>query len=112
MSPASPAETPAAAPARAVPANAERVASVDALRGLVITLMIFVNEAIGWETKPVSVLRDFLILLAPYSPHLSEELWDKTHAAFGLPNEAFGFLQAALRSYLLQRDPRLFHHGQ
>jgi leucyl-tRNA synthetase len=40
-------------------------------------LMVFVNEAIAWETKPVSVLRDFLILLAPFAPHLAEELWAK-----------------------------------
>ena len=40
-------------------------------------LMIFVNDAIAWETKPVSVLRDFLILLAPFAPHLSEELWER-----------------------------------
>ena len=38
-------------------------------------LMVFVNEAMTWETKPVSVLRDFLILLAPFAPHLAEELW-------------------------------------
>jgi leucyl-tRNA synthetase len=30
-----------------------------------------------WETKPVSVLRDFLILLAPFAPHVAEELWAK-----------------------------------
>ncbi len=40
-------------------------------------MMVFVNDAITWETKPVSVLRDFLVLLAPFAPHLSEELWDK-----------------------------------
>ena len=40
-------------------------------------LMVFVNEAMTWETKPISVLRDFLILLAPFAPHLAEELWDK-----------------------------------
>jgi leucyl-tRNA synthetase len=40
-------------------------------------LMVFVNEAITWETKPISVLREFLILLQPFAPHLSEELWDK-----------------------------------
>ena len=28
-------------------------------------MMVFVNDAITWETKPVSVLREFLILLAP-----------------------------------------------
>ncbi|MFZ0828737.1 MAG: class I tRNA ligase family protein [Verrucomicrobiia bacterium] len=40
-------------------------------------MMVFVNDAITWETKPVSVLRDFLILLAPFAPHLAEELWAK-----------------------------------
>jgi leucyl-tRNA synthetase len=40
-------------------------------------LMVFVNDAMTWETKPVSVLRDFLILLAPFAPHLAEELWEK-----------------------------------
>jgi leucyl-tRNA synthetase len=40
-------------------------------------LMVFVNEAITWETKPSSVLREFLILLQPFAPHLAEELWDK-----------------------------------
>jgi leucyl-tRNA synthetase len=38
-------------------------------------LMVFVNDAMTWETKPVSVLRDFLILLHPFAPHLAEELW-------------------------------------
>jgi leucyl-tRNA synthetase len=40
-------------------------------------LMVFVNEAMTWETKPVSVLREFLILLQPFAPHLAEELWTK-----------------------------------
>ncbi len=40
-------------------------------------LMVFVNEAMTWETKPASVLRDFLILLQPFAPHLAEELWSK-----------------------------------
>src|SRR5208337_333897 len=40
-------------------------------------LMIFVNDAITWETKPASVLRDFLILLQPFAPHLAEELFAK-----------------------------------
>jgi leucyl-tRNA synthetase len=30
-----------------------------------------------WDTKPASVLRSFLQLLAPFAPHLSEELWAK-----------------------------------
>jgi len=40
-------------------------------------MMIFVNDAITWKTKPVSVFREFLILLAPFAPHLAEELWAK-----------------------------------
>jgi leucyl-tRNA synthetase len=44
-------------------------------------LMIFINEAMTWEAKPVSVLRDFLILLQPFSPHIAEELWAKLHAS-------------------------------
>ena len=40
-------------------------------------LMIFTNEAMTWTVKPCSVLRDFLILLQPFAPHLSEELWLK-----------------------------------
>ena len=40
-------------------------------------LMIFVNEAITWETKPAAVMRDFLLLLQPFAPHLAEELGAK-----------------------------------
>jgi leucyl-tRNA synthetase len=46
-------------------------------------LMVFVNEAIKWETKPVSVLRDFLTLLQPFAPHLAEELYGKLMAVSG-----------------------------
>jgi len=44
-------------------------------------MMVFVNEAITWETKPAAVLKTFLVLLQPFSPHLAEELWQKLHAA-------------------------------
>jgi leucyl-tRNA synthetase len=40
-------------------------------------MMVFVNDAITWETKPVSILREFLILIQPFAPHLAEELWAK-----------------------------------
>ena len=43
-------------------------------------LMVFINEAMTWEAKPVSALRDFLILLQPFAPHVAEELWSKLHA--------------------------------
>jgi len=40
-------------------------------------LMVFINEAMTWAVKPISVLRDFLVLLQPLAPHLAEELWEK-----------------------------------
>jgi leucyl-tRNA synthetase len=43
----------------------------------IAAMMEFVNEAIHWETKPISILRDFLVLLQPFAPHLAEELWQK-----------------------------------
>jgi leucyl-tRNA synthetase len=47
-------------------------------------LMVFINEAITWETKPRMVLREFLILLQPFAPHLAEELWHKLGAPMPL----------------------------
>jgi leucyl-tRNA synthetase len=43
-------------------------------------MMIFVNAFIpqrGTETTPVSAMRAFLVLLNPFAPHLSSELWEK-----------------------------------
>jgi leucyl-tRNA synthetase len=37
-------------------------------------LMIFAREAAGWEAKPASALKTFLVLLQPFAPHLAEEL--------------------------------------
>jgi leucyl-tRNA synthetase len=54
-------------------------------------MMVFVNDAITWETKPVSVLREFLILLAPFAPHLAEELWDKLFSAFRFSLSALAY---------------------
>jgi leucyl-tRNA synthetase len=49
-------------------------------------MMVFVNDAITWETKPATVLREFLILLQPFAPHIAEELWQKLSANFQLPS--------------------------
>jgi leucyl-tRNA synthetase len=46
-------------------------------------MMVFVNEANTWQTKPASVLKTFLQLLAPFAPHLAEELWARLHSTFG-----------------------------
>jgi leucyl-tRNA synthetase len=48
-------------------------------------MMIFVNAFIpqrGTETIPLSPIRGFLILLNPFAPHLTSELWEKLNAKF------------------------------
>lgn len=42
---------------------------------VVSTLMICVNELSSLKTSSKSILRELLILLSPYAPHISEELW-------------------------------------
>ena len=37
-------------------------------------LMVFVNDALKWESRPREVLRPFLNLLYPFAPHLAEDL--------------------------------------
>jgi leucyl-tRNA synthetase len=46
-------------------------------------MMVFINEAITWQTKPLAVMKTFLQLLAPFAPHLAEELWARQHSTFG-----------------------------
>lgn len=50
-------------------------------------LMEFVNGAFKWEAVPRSVLEPFVLLLAPYAPHLAEELWqvEFSQSAFLVP---------------------------
>jgi len=54
-------------------------------------LMVFINEAMTWQTRPITALRDFLILLQPFAPHLSEELWFKLDSAFPIPHSALAY---------------------
>ena len=48
-------------------------------------MMVFINEANGWEKLPASVLKTFLILLQPFAPHLAEELWAKFDHGSDIP---------------------------
>jgi leucyl-tRNA synthetase len=38
-------------------------------------LMVFVNEFINLEEKPRPAMEAFTVLLAPFAPHIAEELW-------------------------------------
>ena len=40
-------------------------------------LMIFVNEANQWDSVPKEIAKDYILLLAPFAPHVAEELWSK-----------------------------------
>ena len=46
-------------------------------------MMIFVNAFTNVETIPLSAMRTFLVLLNPFAPHLSSELWEKLNKKFG-----------------------------
>jgi leucyl-tRNA synthetase len=37
-------------------------------------MMVFVNDALKWESRPRAVLSPFLNLLNPFAPHLAEDL--------------------------------------
>jgi leucyl-tRNA synthetase len=40
-------------------------------------MMIFTNEMNARQTRPRAALETFVLLLAPYAPHLAEELWSR-----------------------------------
>jgi leucyl-tRNA synthetase len=68
-------------------------------------LMVFVNEAMTWEIKPVSVLRDFLILLQPFAPHLAEELWGKLSTVHSSQSAASKTVDCGLKTGALSYAP-------
>ncbi len=45
-------------------------------------MMIFVNAFTNAETIPLSAMRTFLLLLNPFAPHISSELWERLSVAF------------------------------
>ena len=54
-------------------------------------MMVFVNEAMTWPVKPASILREFLILLQPFAPHIAEELWDKLLTSHLTPHTSLSY---------------------
>jgi leucyl-tRNA synthetase len=50
-------------------------------------MMIFVNEFLNLEVKPRSAMEPFVLVLAPFAPHLAEELWSLLGHAGSLARE-------------------------
>ncbi|MEX0686036.1 MAG: leucine--tRNA ligase [Balneolales bacterium] len=70
-------------------------------------LMIFNNEAMKWEKKPVSIMKDFVLLLSPFAPHIAEELWEKlgggdTLAYVAWPAFDEKYMTAEFHTYAIQ----------
>ncbi len=50
-------------------------------------MMIFLDAAMKWKTLPRSIVEPFLLLLSPFAPHISEELWSVLGNDTTLANE-------------------------
>ncbi len=56
-------------------------------------MMVFINEAMTWQTKPLAVMKTFLQLLAPFAPHIAEELWARLHSTFGQTQTSLAYAE-------------------
>ncbi|HWL51827.1 MAG TPA: leucine--tRNA ligase [Chthoniobacteraceae bacterium] len=48
-------------------------------------MMVYVNAFTGKETRPVSAIRTLLVLLNPFAPHITRELWETLNRNFPGP---------------------------
>jgi len=53
----------------------------------IASMMEFVNTANKWETFPKELVKNFTLLLSPYAPHMTEELWEKLGNTSSLSSE-------------------------
>lgn len=60
---------------KAIKGITEDVESIDKLNTAISEMMEFTNAAIQARTIPRDIIKDFLRLLSPFAPHISEELW-------------------------------------
>jgi len=63
-------------------------------------LMTFINEAYDQAELPKEVVDKFLLLLAPFAPHLAEELWEITDHKNTLAYEPWPNYDAELAKFL------------
>ncbi|MBI3313192.1 MAG: leucine--tRNA ligase [Candidatus Omnitrophica bacterium] len=57
------------------------------LNTAISALMIFINETYKDETHSREIMEKFILLLAPFAPHLAEELWQRLGKSKGLSYE-------------------------
>jgi leucyl-tRNA synthetase len=55
----------------------EDTESIDKMNTAISQMMVFVNAATQAKTLSIETLKTFLRLLAPYAPHIAEELWQQ-----------------------------------
>jgi leucyl-tRNA synthetase len=59
-------------------------------------MMEFVNFFTGQETRPLQVMKQFILLVSPYAPHLGEELWQLLGSETSLAYEPWPKFDEAL----------------
>ncbi|HEU5069229.1 MAG TPA: leucine--tRNA ligase [Verrucomicrobiae bacterium] len=66
---------------------------LDAMRfnTAISAMMVFINDAMTWEARPVATLKTFLQLLAPFAPHLAEELWSRLSTLNPQPSTSLAY---------------------
>ena len=55
----------------------EDTESIDKMNTAISYMMVFVNVATQATTVPKQTMKTFLRLLAPYAPHIAEEIWER-----------------------------------
>ena len=55
----------------------EDTESIDKMNTAISQMMIFVNNATQSKSLPIETVKIFLRLLAPYAPHIAQELWHR-----------------------------------
>lgn len=79
---------------------------IEALRmnTAISALMEFVNAAYKWDCVPRSVAEGFVLLLAPFAPHIAEDLWERLGHDGSLAHESWPLLD---ESYLVEETIRI-----
>ena len=62
----------------------------------IAALFEFVNAATRWSDRPRAIIEPFVLLLAPFAPHLAEDLWQRLGHADTLTFEPWPVFDAAL----------------